>query len=259
MTRNGREYWRWDSIARRPSTGTVQVLTVLLIGLLLSTGCAETRHAKNVDKSGFLGKDLYEKMKPGDQSKGEMAALVWVDESVKQHKRDLKKVILDHVVLYRQPQHLGGGNSNEAAQNLLNYFYNKLYLAFSKRYEIVDEPGPETIRIQIAITDYEQSWVTLDMISTVIPQLRLAGELRGLATDKPSFVGGAQIEAKVSDARTGKIIAAAVDRRVGGKTLSKGVDNWADVKHAMDFWADLAVHRVCVVSGATDCPKKPEA
>ena len=116
---------------------------------------------------------------------------------------NLKGIILDHVVLYRQPQHLGGGESNAASQELLNYFYSKLYAELSKRYEIVDSPGPETIRIQIAVTDYEQSWVALDMISTVIPQLRAVSTLKMLATEKPAFVGGAQIETKISEAQTG--------------------------------------------------------
>jgi hypothetical protein len=73
---------------------------------------------------------------------------------------------------------------------LLNYFYNKAYLALSKNFEMVDKPGPGTLRFQIAVTDYEQSWVALDMISTVVPQLRVVAELKGLATDKPTFVGG---------------------------------------------------------------------
>lgn len=231
----------------------------LFLVMIVATGCAETRHVKTVDKSGFLGEDLYAKMKPGDESKGDVAALVWVDPTMKGTHPNLKGIILDHVVLYRQPQHMGGGNSNENAQILLNYFYNKLYVELSKRYEMVDKPGPETLRIQIAVTDYEQRWVALDMISTVVPQLRVVGELKGLATGKPSFVGGVQVEVKIADAQTGRIVAAAVDRRVGGKTLSKGTDEWADVKTAFDVWAGLLSHRICVVSGGSNCPKKPEA
>ena len=231
-----------------------------LVGVMLAlSACAETRHATHVDKSGFLGQDLYEKMKPGDPSKGELAALRWVDPKESGLHPNLKRIILDHIVLYRQPQHLGGGESNEASQELLNYFYTKMYVELSKRYEIVDTPGPETIRIQIAVTDYEQSWVALDMISTVIPQLRAVSTLKMLATEKPAFVGAAQIELKITAAQTGRIVAAAVDRRVGGKTLGKGLDNWADVKHSFDWWAQLAAYRLCVTTGGSNCPEKPKA
>jgi hypothetical protein len=231
-----------------------------LVGVVVMlSGCAATRHATHVDKSGFLGEELYEKMKPGDPSKGEVAALRWVDPNRSGVHPNLKRIILDHIVLYRQPQHLGGGESNEASQELLNYFYSKMYAELSKRYEIVDMPGPETIRLQIAVTDYEQSWVALDMISTVIPQLRAVSTLKMLATEKPAFVGGAQIEVKITDAQTGRIVAAGVDRRVGAKTLGKGLDSWADVKHAFDWWSELAAYRLCVTTGGSNCPEKPKA
>ena len=169
-------------------------MACLLLALLLSAGCAETRHAMSVDKSGFLGDELYAKMTPGDESKLEVA-LKWVDTS-EVEKGHYKKIILDPIVLYRQPEHLGGGNSNENTQMLINYFYNKMYLGLSKHFELVDQPGPGTMRIQLALTDYEQSWVALDMISTVVPQLRAVAELKGMATDKPTFVGGVQAEAE---------------------------------------------------------------
>ncbi len=230
-----------------------RVVAVLMVWVLIgASGCAETRHVKSVEKSGFLGKELYEKMTPGDEDKLE-AALRWIDRSSDYH--GYTKMILDPVVLYRQPQHLGGGNSNDNAQMLLNYFYNKLYLALGKQWDLVNEPGPGILRVQAAVTDYEQSWVALDMISTVVPQLRVTAEAKGFATGKPSFVGGVQAEVKVSDAQTGKVVAAAIDRRVGGKSLSKGTDSWADVKNAMDFWALQAAYRFCAVTGKPNCVK----
>jgi hypothetical protein len=111
------------------------------------------------------------------------------------------------------------------------------------------------MRWQIALTDYEQSWVALDMVSTVVPQLRIISEIKWLATDKPSFVGGVQAELKISESQTGKVIAAAVDRRVGSKTLSKGTDSWDDVKNAMDFWALQAAYRACRVTHRIECVK----
>jgi hypothetical protein len=83
-------------------------------------------------------------------------------------------------------------------------------------------------------------------------------ELKGLATDKPTFVGGVQGEVKVSDSQTGEVLVAVIDRRVGGKALRKGVDNWADVKNAMDFWALQADYRACLVARRSDCGEKPK-
>jgi len=248
----------WLGFLRVPGAAIygVRSTAFLLLTLVFSVGCAETRHAKSVDKSGFLGEALYEKLKPGDPSVGE-PSLRWVDDSAKGKKEG--KLILDPVVLYRQPHDVKKeGNINQDAQELVNYFHSKIYEALSKHFEIVNKPAPQTYRIQVALTSYEERWVALDMISTAVPQMFLISELKGLATEKPSFVGEAQVEVKVSESMTGKVVAAAVDRRVGGKTLAKGTDSWADVKHAMDYWALQIGYRVCVVSGKDGCGELPK-
>jgi len=242
--------WGWCWVKGRLSMREVGAMACVLLVLVLSTGCAETRHAMSVDKSGFLGEEVYAEMTKGDESKLQ-PALRFRDDSY--FSKDITKIILDPIFLYRQPQHMGGGNSNQNAQMLLNYFYNKLYLALSKHFEIVDQPGPGTMRWQIALTDYEQSWVALDMVSTVVPQLRVISEIKWLATDKPSFAGGVQAELKISESQTGKVIAAAIDRRVGSKTLTKGTDSWADVKNAMDFWALQSAYRACRITHGIEC------
>lgn len=244
------------SVEGRVSKRILVAMACVLLALVVSTGCADTRHAMSVDKSGFLGEELYAKMTKGDESKLE-AALRWRDEGAIR-RGGYTKILLDPIVLYRQPHHLGGGNSNENSQMLLNYFYNRVYLEFSKQAEMVDTPGSGTLRFQIALTDYEQSWVALDMVSTVIPQLRVLAQLKGLATETPAFVGGAQVEAKVSDSETGKVIGAVIDRRVGGKTLTKGISDWADVKDAMDFWAVQASYRLCMLAQKPDCGQMPK-
>lgn len=229
-------------------------LTACLLATVVLAGCAATRHSTHVEHSGFLGQGLYDKMKPGDESKLEPSMTYREDRDFTHYT----KVILDPVVLYRQPHEQGGGNSNTDAQELINYFYNKIYMELSKIVEVVDKPGPNTFRLSFAVTDYEQSWVALDMISTIVPQLRVVSELKGVATGKPSFVGGAQIEFKGSDSMTGAILAAGIDRRVGGKTLGKGTDSWADVRNIMDFWSKGIAYRVCVVGKKPNCVK-PEA
>ena len=256
MTTKQQGWRRWVSMEASMSMRGGQAIACLLLTMVLSAGCAGTRHAMTVDKSGFLGQGLYSKMMKGDEDKLE-SALRWRDDSAIAAGR-YTKILLDPIVMYRQPQHEGGGTSNEDTQMLLNYFHNKLYLALGKHFDMVEKPVPGTARYQVALTDYEQSWVALDMVSTAVPQMLVLGELKALATEKPSFVGGAQVEAKVSDAETGKVLAALVDRRVGGKTLSKGFDSWSDVKNTMDFWALQAAYKACQVAHRPDCGEKPK-
>ncbi len=103
-TQQGR--WRWCSVERKISMGGIQAMACLLFALVLSAGCAETRHAMSVDKSGFMGDELYAKMTPGDESKLE-AALRWINRDAIE-KLTLTKIILDPIVMYRQPEHMGG-------------------------------------------------------------------------------------------------------------------------------------------------------
>ena len=256
MTAKQQGWRRWVSMEGNRSMRGAQAIACLFLAMVISVGCAGTRHAMKVDKSGFLGEGLYSKMTKGDEDKLE-SALKWRDDSAIASGQ-YTKILLDPIVMYRQPQHQGGGTSNEDSQMLLNYFHNKLYLELGKHFDMVEKPAPKTARYQVALTDYEQSWVALDMVSTAVPQLLVVAELKGLATEKPTFVGGAQVEAKVSDAETGKVLAALVDRRVGGKTLSKGFDSWSDVKNTMDFWALQAAYRACLVAHRPDCGEKPK-
>jgi hypothetical protein len=90
----------------------IGAMACVLFALVISTGCAQTRHVMSVDKSGFLGEELYAKMTKGDESKLE-AALRWVDyDAAKQG--EYTKLLLDPIVLYRKPQH--GGRRIERTQ-----------------------------------------------------------------------------------------------------------------------------------------------
>ncbi len=67
------------------------------------------------------------------------------------------------------------------------------------------------------------------------------------------------MEGKLSDAETGRVLAAVVDRRVGGKKLeAEAFDTWGDVNEILEFWAKLARFRLCEARGSTNCVS-PEA
>ena len=90
-----------------------------------------------------------------------------------------------------------------------------------------------------ALTEAEDSNVTMDTISTVLPiGLALAG-LQAVATGSCSFVGSAGVEAELLDSQTNTRLMAAVDRQEGGKVTGQGdkFDERRTVKNAIDFWA----------------------
>lgn len=52
----------------------------------------------------------------------------------------------------------------------------------SEDYEMVDEAGPGTLRISIALTDAGKSNAALDVFSTIVPQARILSAGKSMAT-----------------------------------------------------------------------------
>lgn len=232
------------------------VSTMLIMSVFILGGCAETRGTygmMNPDfpKYGFLG-EYYDKLEPGDEKEYE-PALRYQAPNFKEIAPTYTKLLLDPVVFFRAEKDPSTGISQEDAQTLANYLHNQIYLALKDDIEIVDHVGPNTLRVAISMTDAETRWVGLDIISTFVPQLRVVSELKGFVSGKPSFAGKAVAEAKVTDAQTGQMLVAAVDKRVGGKTLGKGFSEWADVTDAMDYWSQMLKYRLCRVQNRQNC------
>lgn len=230
---------------------TLLPATALALFALWTAGCAATKQADEAKPSGFIGDSVVLTKGSGDQP------LLYYKNS----KADLKsydKILLDPVAIYRGKDSKDG-IPKEDLQRLANNFFNILYVRYSKYYQMTDKPGPRTMRIQIAITKAEQSMPVADVVSSVIPQLRVTSLAKDFVTGKPSFVGEASIEAKVTDAATGELLVAGVDRRVGKKDLTAETFNsWGDVNQSLEFWAAKSSWRLCRLKGRSDCEKPEE-
>lgn len=134
--------------------------------------------------------------------------------------------------------------SGAEQQALANYMHNALVKAFAAKFPIVDEPGPGVVRIQAAISDAEAATPVLRSVSMAVPQARVLSALKYAATGTYPFVGSAQGEVLGTDAVTGKVLAAGVDRRVGGGSVATAAQwEWGDAENAMDKWAEMTVTR----------------
>jgi hypothetical protein len=236
------------------------LLTVLLIaGLCATAACGATKQARTVERLGFL-KDLYPKMIEGDENAGE-SLLVYRNPRVASiPPNTYKKFMLDPVLVFRGPQSKMNGISQHQAQLMADTFYALIYQEVSKDYEMVDKPGPDTLRAQVAITHLEESWPMLDVVSTIPAPMNVlaAGSmLKNVATGKPAFKGEAVIEAKVTDSQTGDVLRAGVDRRVGAKKLSaESFNSWSDVYESLRYWAENGRYQLCKARQLhKDCPK----
>lgn len=222
--------------------------------ILLLSGCAPTKQARSLETSGFLG-ELYPLMQKG--SEGE-ALLLYRNASVAAIPRGTyTKILLDHAQIWGPPTI--DATRQKEAQHVADLLYGLVSLSLAKDYEMVAEPGPDTLRIQAAITRADPAYVVLRAVSTIpapMNVLALGSLLKNLGTGKPLFVGDASIEVKLSDARTGVILGAAADRRVGNKRLdADSFDSWDDVYKTLEIWSAMLRYRVCSERGGTNCVK----
>ncbi len=223
-----------------------KLLAILTIAGVL-TGCSTSKQAGGVKKSGFLGD--YSKLRKGKEGQ---AQLVDIDRNV--NWQSYNKIILKPVA-YLGSKRTGDKTSFEDKKRLVNNFWVLLNQKLSPNYKLVRKAEPGTILIEVAITDVDRSEPILDKITTVIPQSLVLTSLKGYVIGKPGFVGEASVEAKFTDAQSGKLLAAGVDRRVGGKRLRKGMSSWDDVNQIMKYWSEQAAYRLCTLRQGRSCIK----
>jgi hypothetical protein len=81
-------------------------------------------------------------------------------------------------------------------------------------YPVVDEPGPDVLRLRIAITDLVPTKPVLNTAETVLGG-RLASSASRAITGTDLFVGEVAIEAEALDSITGEREIALVERKFG--------------------------------------------
>jgi hypothetical protein len=148
------------------------------------------------------------------------------------------KLIIDPITLWADRTKGQRSLSSGDRHAVVNYFHVVLHKKLAQDYKIVHQAGPGVLRLRVAITDAKASNVTLDTISTIVPQMLLVSSVKELVTGTPSFVGSVAVEAELLDSATGERLAAAVDKRTGQKDLMGVTSKWDDVDEACDYWAE---------------------
>jgi hypothetical protein len=209
--------------------------SVISVGLLLLTimSCAATTQTRSVEPSGFL-KDTSQ-LKVGDDDE---ALLVYFNPTADWSRYD--KILLEPVTVWRNENFDPDDISKEDLQRLVDALYIAVKDQLAKDYQIVDRSGPGVLRMRVAITEAEDSWVVLDTITNVLPigiGINLA--TKGI-TGTSAMVGEAAIEAEILDSLTNERLAALIDKRAGTKSYQDKFKEWGDVDKAFIFWAERA-------------------
>jgi len=215
------------------------VLVPATIALVFTAACATTERVavkENPTVCAFLG-DNCDQMTKGATGQ---AGLRWVNTKAK--LTQYNKVIIDVVGFY-------GSDASKVPpkdqETLTALFKKSLTDAMATRFQVVEEPGPGVMRLQVALLDAEAATPGLRTITMVIPQARLLSTGAYAATGKYPFTGGGEAAAKITDSVTGEVLGIGVDRRVGGGSIETAAQwRWGDAENAIKAWSQLAVNGI---------------
>ena len=222
---------------------------ILALVMVVLTACASTQQANTVVTSGFL--DDYSILQKGG---GDHEALQRYVNPIADWK-SYTKVMIDPVQMW-----VGQGSSvrdlpPDERIRLTSVLFGKIRDALLGHYRIVREPGPRVMRISVALTEATTTSTVLEEVSSVFPTRRVVEfGAKPMATETATYVGAASVEAKITDAETGTLLAAAVDRR--GETTLLGVTfEWNDAEKSFQLWASVLRYRLCQWRGERSCVK----
>ena len=219
---------------------------LLVIAALCACAGPKTERAQRIDVYGYLGDyTMFQKGAPG------RALYVYRKPDV--DFSDYEKVLLDPVIFYwKHTNRLG--EVPEDAQILTDKLNRLLRKELSEYYQMVSAPGKNTMRMTVALTDVKKTSTYLGAGYLALASKKLSET----ALDTPALVGEASVEIKITDAASGEMLAAVVDRRLGSGKIEKSVSSWEDVYNIFDFWADMMGYRLCREFGRKDCKRPKE-
>ncbi len=212
-------------------------LTVLAAATVMACATTQQVAVKKADLNcGFLSGDCSRLAAGADGQ----ASLRYVNTSA--NWAQYNKIIIDPVMFW------GGDTTKVSAtdqQALTDYCYQVLREELGKKFQIVDQAGPGVMKLQAALTDAEGATPGLRTISMAVPQARTLNTLKYAVTGTYAFVGGAQGEAKLTDAVSGQLLGEWVDRRIGGGSIKNAAQwQWGDAENVMKEWATQAAERL---------------
>jgi hypothetical protein len=191
--------------------------------------------SEKMPQSGFLGD--YSGFKPGP---GGGANWVYFRKDVEFGK--YKKVMFDQVTFYLKEDAKEKGIQPEDIKDLTEAFDNAVRENIGVYYPLVNQPGPDIMRIRVAITDLVPSKPGMSAVSTITPIGLGLSVIKKAVTGKHTGVGETGMEMEAIDSMTNERLAAAIDWQSGGKL--SGLKKWGSAEEAFKFWTERTKMRL---------------
>ncbi len=227
------------------------LMSMGLLGLLAA--CAAMEGGAESNTSAILPAEIQAELRTGE---GDFAPdLVYISERARNGGYD--KIMLDPV-MYFAPLEAMRTVSPGDRQTLANNFHILMGRELGKDYLLALEPQRGTVRVQFAVLPATQEPVAMDTVALVArddPEKQIVSD----ALTSPITPGAdLLVEAEWTDAVTGEVLGATVDRHFGQASFDgTSFKSWADVNRYLEAYAILIRYRLCVFRGADDCTPPP--
>jgi hypothetical protein len=199
---------------------------MLVVVMMLLAGCA----AGAPPRTGFLGA-YAGNLKPGPEGG---AKLTWLKPGVDFSR--YKKVMVDYVVFALAEDSEYKYIDGNEMKTLGDAASLALVKAIEKKFPVVSEPGPDVVRIRIAIVDLKQSSPVSSTVTSVIPVGLGISLIKKSATGAWSGSGMTQVAAMFLDSMTNEVIVAGYDEYSAGFT--ERFTKWGSVEDAFSYWGE---------------------
>lgn len=210
-------------------------------------GCGASHQARSVEMKNSL------LINPAILEKGSGDEALYRYLNPKTDFRSYSKIMIDPVIMSKNDTL--DAKETENYQKLVNNAYVFLSDELKKDYTLVQTPEPGTLRFQMALISAGSSAPGRTVLSTVMPIGLGLSIVKYAATGTPMAVGDITVELKVTDAATGELVFAGVDKRVGGINIQGAWDSWMTADDGLKYWAKRAGFVLCQKRGGKACVK----
>ena len=201
----------------------MSAVVLIILAFVVTTGlAAESKY------SGFL--DNYNNLQPGPEGGVKMR---WLNPNVDLAKYN--KFMVESVVFFFADDSQYKGIDPQEMKELADTFNQELITAIQAKYAISMEPGPDVMRIRIAITGLKASKPGVSTVSSLLPIGLVFSAAKKGASGSWSGSGATGAEAMFLDSMTNEVIGQAVDERTAG--FSERFSKWGSAQEAFKFWA----------------------
>lgn len=216
--------------------------TLLIAGLAGNVAAATPPQ-----NAGFLAD--YSKLQPVEGKEG---VLRYLDKSV--DLRPYTKLMIEPVQVFLAPNPEYKGLQVDTLKRMSDAYQQAFVNAVSSGYQVVTQPGPDVLRIRLAITGVQPTSPPLGATDFIpIKAIFNLGRAAAGAAPKVAEISG-EFELLAPD---GKVVAAAVATRKSEKTLAQGDKiTWNDLQEIVNAWAKTLRQRLDEARGVAPPPAK---